>query len=238
ENTINGAVYIGKEKKTQQQSLIFKYNLFAHAECNIEINQHLLVRIDHPLSENDSLDEIANYINQVKSNQNALEQCAEFIKAIGAKAVAVDSTAAAAKEIVLSNNAAEAAIGSAEAAEVYNLKIIRKNIQDQKNNITRFFLVSSEKPAAELIDGYRCSIIVFGSKMQLEEKLQTIPHDTLVPLITDGQTTDLYRVDIDASFLSKIPKDIFRYHLGTYKSQTQPATEEEPRNSDTKVFKL
>ena len=52
------------------------------------------------------------------------------------------STASAVKSIIGDNT--KAAIGNAKSAELYDLKILKDNIQDNDNNETRFVVVSKE----------------------------------------------------------------------------------------------
>ena len=43
-----------------------------------------------------------------------------------------------------------AAIASKLASEIYHLKIIKKNVQDSKNNITRFLVFSRQSKKIDL----------------------------------------------------------------------------------------
>ena len=54
-------------------------------------------------------------------------------------------TALAAKEISEGNNPIESAIASKLASEIYNLKILKKNVEDSLKNITRFVLLQKNK---------------------------------------------------------------------------------------------
>jgi chorismate mutase/prephenate dehydratase len=51
-----------------------------------------------------------------------------------------------------------AAIASHFAAEIYDLEIIKEDIQDSDNNRTRFFVLAREESKAE---GHKCSAVFF-----------------------------------------------------------------------------
>ena len=72
-------------------------------------------------------------------------------------------TAGAAKFISESNDEKNAAIASSLAAKIYNLKIIKKNIEDDKNNITRF-LVFSKKSIEVNLKKKIITTIIFDTK--------------------------------------------------------------------------
>ena len=59
-------------------------------------------------------------------------------------------TAGSAKYVSDTNDKSKAAISSELSAEIYNLRILKKNIQDEKNNVTRFLLMGKEIYQPEL----------------------------------------------------------------------------------------
>ncbi len=83
-------------------------------------------------------------IKKIYSHEQALSQCAEFIKSIGATPVAVDNTAMAAQLVANSDEEGAYAICSEECAGLYNLKVVRKDIQDSGLNFTRFICISKK----------------------------------------------------------------------------------------------
>lgn len=83
-------------------------------------------------------------ITTVHSHVHALPQCRKFIKEQGLKGVIHADTAGAAREIATRNDKQHAAIASSLAAEIYGLDILKANIQDRENNITRFVILSRE----------------------------------------------------------------------------------------------
>ncbi len=82
-------------------------------------------------------------ITVVLSHPHALGQCSKFINNNLPKAepLPVESTAAAAKN--LAGNAGYAAIAPRRAAELFNLTLLKEGIEDNRENATRFVVLSS-----------------------------------------------------------------------------------------------
>ena len=114
--------------------LIFKYRLNIYAEHFFPINHNLLG------IKGSSLDDIKD----VYSHAQALSQSSNFIKKNKFNENVRADTAGSAKYVSDTNDKSKAAISSELSAEIYNLKILKKNIQDEKNNVTRFLLMGKE----------------------------------------------------------------------------------------------
>ncbi len=74
-----------------------------------------------------------------------LGQCKKFLKMNKIKTIAGYDTAGSARLISEENDNFKGALASKIAAEIYGLKVLRANVQDNKNNTTRF-LVMEKKP--------------------------------------------------------------------------------------------
>jgi prephenate dehydratase len=87
-------------------------------------------------------------LKEVHSHVHALGQCRKAIKALGLKAVVHADTAGAAKDVAAWGDPAKGAISSSLAAEIYGLKILKRNIEDYEHNTTRFLIMSkkAERP--------------------------------------------------------------------------------------------
>ena len=83
------------------------------------------------------------------------------------KAVVSDDTAGAAKFGSQKKNKNEAAIASELAAKIYNLEIIKPNIEDESGNITRFFVMGNQSKHPELKNKKYITSCIF--------KLKSIP---------------------------------------------------------------
>ena len=81
-------------------------------------------------------------IRSVESHPVALAQCRQFLAAHPQiTATVANDTAASVRRIMESRDITRAAIASTYAAEVYGAQILRENIQDRKDNWTRFLLL-------------------------------------------------------------------------------------------------
>lgn len=82
-------------------------------------------------------------ITTVYSHPQPFLQCSKFFKNYPHwKIKYTQSTAAAMKKIITLKNKVSAAIGSKFGTELYNLQILKKNLADEKKNITRFIILS------------------------------------------------------------------------------------------------
>ncbi len=106
-------------------------------EIIVPVQHHLLARPETTLDQ----------IGLVLSHPQPLAQCSEFLsqQLPGAKLQEMVSTAAAAR-VIRECGLGVAAIGNAEAGIRYNLVKVCENIQNMKNNYTRFVVVGREKP--------------------------------------------------------------------------------------------
>jgi prephenate dehydratase len=83
-------------------------------------------------------------LTDVHSHVHALPQCKLIIDELGLERHTVADTAKGASDIKKWGDPAQAAIGSELAAEIYGLKILKKDVQDAAHNTTRFLVFSRE----------------------------------------------------------------------------------------------
>ena len=114
--------------------LIFKYRLNIYAEHFFPINHNLLGIKGSNLSE----------IKDVYSHAQALSQSSSFIKKNKLIENVRADTAGSAKYVSEANDKTKAAIASSLSAEIYGLKILQENVQDDKDNVTRFLLLGKD----------------------------------------------------------------------------------------------
>ncbi len=114
--------------------LIFKYRLNIYAEHFFPINHNLLGLPESKISD----------IKDVYSHAQALSQSSSFIKKNKLNENVRADTAGAAKYISETRDITKGAIASKLSAEIYNLKIIDSNIQDEKENVTRFLIMQKD----------------------------------------------------------------------------------------------
>ena len=83
-------------------------------------------------------------IQYVRSHAQAIGQCQEFIKKNNFKTIISADTAGSAKELAAGNENSIAAIASELSAKIYKLKILKKNIEDETGNVTRFLIMGKD----------------------------------------------------------------------------------------------
>ena len=114
--------------------LLGGYDLKIYSEHFQEINHQLMVKPGA------SLDTIKN----VRSHSMAIGQCHDAIKKYNLDVIIMADTAGSAKFISEQGTMEDSAIASTLAADTYGLDIVDTNIQDMKNNTTRFLIMSKE----------------------------------------------------------------------------------------------
>jgi len=127
ENSTAGSVH-------EAYDLIMKYRFYVVGSYNMKID-HCLCAKQGTKFEN---------IENVYSHPQALSQCSAFIKNFDFTGINYSNTAAAAQFVSQSDKTNIAAICSEQAAKEYNLKILRKGVQNVTNNTTRFIVISKD----------------------------------------------------------------------------------------------
>lgn len=98
-------------------------------------------------------------VTKVLSHPQALAQCRNYIKKKNLDAIPTYDTAGSVRIIKEKKILDTAAIASMKAAEFYDMKILDENIEDRRNNFTRFLVLSNQKTTPTKTD--RTSMI-FG----------------------------------------------------------------------------
>jgi prephenate dehydratase len=111
--------------------LIFKYRLNIYSEYFQKIEHNLLGQPGAKIAD----------IKNVYSHAQALSQCSKFIKKNNLNEQVRADTAGSAKMISLNKKIHEAAIASLLSAETYGLEIVKKNIENESGNLTRFLVM-------------------------------------------------------------------------------------------------
>ncbi len=111
--------------------LLPKYKLQIHAEHFQKVEHNLLAKKDVSL----------NDIKYVRSHAQAIGQCQKIIMDNKYKTIISADTAGSAKELSDGNDKSIAAIASKLSAKIYDLKILKENIEDEKGNVTRFLIM-------------------------------------------------------------------------------------------------
>lgn len=130
ENSIEGSV-------NQNYDLFFNYDLKVCGE--------VIVKIAHCLIANPGA--TLDSIKIVYSHPQALAQCRSFLEHLKYELIPAYDTAGSVKLIKEKNLQNAAAIASERAAELYGMQILARDIADNKENYTRFFVISNEDSA-------------------------------------------------------------------------------------------
>ena len=83
-------------------------------------------------------------VKRVYSHPQALGQCRGFLRHLDCELIASYDTAGSVRMLKEKGMAEDAAIAGARAAEIYGMKIISRGIEDNRNNFTRFFVLSGK----------------------------------------------------------------------------------------------
>ena len=144
ENTLAGSVH-------ENYDLLSAHALHVVAETELRI-RHCLVappRITLP------------QIRRVASHPVALAQCRRFFQTHpDVEAVPAYDTAGSVRDLMAGKVAADAAIASRLAAELYGADVVAEGLEDHAENYTRFLVVAREPVAAALAEGNKTSLML------------------------------------------------------------------------------
>jgi len=119
--------------------LIPKYKLQIHAEHFQKVNHNLLGIKGSKIKD----------IKTVRSHAQAIGQCSKIILENKFKPIISADTAGSAKFIAEKKDKSEAAIASNLSAKIYNLEILKPNVEDELGNVTRFFIMGRDSKHPE-----------------------------------------------------------------------------------------
>ena len=125
------------------EDLLKEYNLYIVGEECIRISQNLFGIKGATVDE----------IKEVYSNPQGFEQSTKFFdKHKDYNLIPYSNTAISAKLVSDLKDKSKAAIASERAAKLYDLKIIKKDVNDLKNNYTRFIVIGRDLECDETCD--------------------------------------------------------------------------------------
>lgn len=125
ENSYNGEV-------GDVTDLMFSGSLYVNGILELAVSQDLLGVPGATLAD----------VKEVISHPQALGQCADFLREKGFTQREHTNTALAAKQVSALGDKSVAAIASAEAAELFGLEVLARNINASRSNTTRFAVFS------------------------------------------------------------------------------------------------
>lgn len=121
---------------SENYDLLVEYDNYIVGEQIIKIDHALLGMPDAKLSD----------IKTVYSHPQALMQCSEFLEEHREwEKISIKNTALAAKKVKDDGDCTQAAIASRITADIYGLNYLENAIQNNRNNSTRFIIVTGKK---------------------------------------------------------------------------------------------
>ncbi|PJZ00449.1 prephenate dehydratase [Bacillus vallismortis] len=192
ENALEGSVNVTIDY------LIHEKPLPIVGEMTLPIHQHLLV---HP-----SREDAWKELDKIYSHSHAIAQCHKFLHSQlpSIPYEYANSTGAAAKFVSDHPELNIGVIANDMAASTYELKIVKRDIQDYRDNHTRFVILS---PDANI-------------SFEVNSKLSSRPKTTLMVMLPEDESGALYRVLSAFSWrnlnLSKIESRPTKTGLGHY----------------------
>jgi len=111
--------------------MFMDFNLKITAEVMLEVSQNLL-----------SLSGDIKKVKKIYSHPQATAQCRQWIEKNLPNVQLFESTSTSKAAELASKNPATAAIASELAAKMYSLKFVERHIEDNKENFTRFLIIS------------------------------------------------------------------------------------------------
>ncbi len=109
-------------------------------ESSLGVCGETILRVEHCLIANPGVE--MKDLKKVYSHPQAIGQCRKFIEENRLEAIPVYDTAGSVKQVKESGERDAAGIASELAARIYGMSIIKKNIETDNNNFTRFFAIS------------------------------------------------------------------------------------------------
>ena len=116
------------------------YDLFLTHD--LKVCGEIILRVSHCLIANPNTN--LDAVKAVYSHPQALAQCRNFLERLGRELIPTYDTAGSVKMLKEKGLKDAAAVASERAAELYGMKILAREIEDNPANYTRFFVLSHE----------------------------------------------------------------------------------------------
>jgi prephenate dehydratase len=139
-------------------------------------------------------------VKKALSHTQALGQCRNTLRKLGVAPVPEADTAGSARMVSESKDLSLAAIASSLAAEIYGLKILMRDIEDEKHNTTRFVVLADTADNATAGDGPIVTTFIF--------RVRNVPaalYKAMGGFATNGvNMTKLESYQIDGRFVATV----------------------------------
>jgi prephenate dehydratase len=162
----------------------------------------------------------------VESHPVALAQCEQFFSAHPRlKRIATEDTAGSVRDVVASGDRSRGAIAGRRAAEIYGGSILREHLEDNRENYTRFLLLSES--AASPDDADKLSLV-----FQLDHRPRAL-HNALEPFAR----RNLNLMKIESRPVHGRPWQ-YRFYLDLHASRRDPEVAAALRELEALVVQL
>ncbi len=111
-------------------------------KSKLKISGETTLRIEHCLIANPDIK--INQVKRVYSHPQALGQCRKFLEKFNWEIIPTYDTAGSVKMLKEKKLKDSAAIASQRAAQIYNMEILKKGIERNIKNFTRFFIIAKK----------------------------------------------------------------------------------------------
>ncbi len=147
ENSLAGSIH-------QNYDLLLENDLFITGEIVLQVSHYLIANPGTT----------KNKVRRVFSHPQALAQCKKYLEGMpSVEVVAVSNTAGAVKKIKDEKLADAAAVASMQAAIDYDMSVLARRIEDNRNNMTRFLVLARRQKKPPNAKDIKTSI-VFSTK--------------------------------------------------------------------------
>lgn len=150
-------------ENTTAGSIRETYDLLADDELHIVGEE--VIRIIHCLL---ALEDIpVDRIRRIMSHPQAIAQCSNFLATLyDCKVESYIDTAMSAKKVLEDGDLSQAAIAGSYAADIYGLKILKRDLANQSENFTRFVVVGPKSVEVDLQIPCKTSLLMVTTHEQ------------------------------------------------------------------------
>jgi chorismate mutase/prephenate dehydratase len=127
-------------ENSQEGSISRSYDLLLDSE--VMVCGEAQIRVSHCLLANKGTR--AGDLKKVYSHPQALAQCQGYLRRLGCELIPSYDTAGSARMIKDKQLMDSAAVAGARAAQIYDMQVLAREIEDNPRNTTRFFVLSKQ----------------------------------------------------------------------------------------------
>ncbi len=142
--TESGKVSFGVVPIENSNEGVVSYTLDMFMDYDLKISAEVMLEVSHNLLSK-SGDKLK--IKKIYSHPQATAQCRIWLEANMPDIPILESTSTARAAELASQDEEAAAIASELAARIYDLQFVERHIEDNKNNYTRFLVISKDYPS-------------------------------------------------------------------------------------------